>query len=53
MVGARLAERAILYPLSAVAERHGATAVSETESAHEAYRLRPHWRNADGPPEGF
>jgi len=53
MVGARDPNGAILYQPSPVAERHGASVETETDSPHAAYGLRPHWRNADGPPAGF
>lgn len=53
MVGARDPDGAILYQPSSVAERHGASVDTETDSPHAAYGLRPHWRNADGPPAGF
>ena len=44
MVGARTAERKVVYPRSDVALAHGAAAETETSSANEAYEPFPHWQ---------
>jgi uncharacterized cupin superfamily protein len=44
MVGRRGEERAIVYPDSELARRHGAGVEIETNSAKEAYAGFPHWR---------
>jgi uncharacterized cupin superfamily protein len=44
MVGARSAEKSILYPLSDLARRHGAGVAKETPSPEEAYAPFPPWQ---------
>src|SRR5205823_1823987 len=46
MVGARTGTRAIVYPRSEQALRHGAGVETETTSPSEAYARFPHWRLA-------
>jgi uncharacterized cupin superfamily protein len=53
MVGARLEGGEIVYPVSEVAQTYAAGVAVETDSPHEAYADRPHWRNADGPPDAL
>jgi uncharacterized cupin superfamily protein len=43
MIGARTADKTILYPRSDLARRHSAGAESETSSPREAYAPFPHW----------
>ena len=45
MTGARV-EGGILYPVSEIAARHGASAAAETDSPHEAYAHVGHWAPA-------
>jgi len=42
----------IVYPVSPVAAKHGASVETETRSPHEAYAPYPHWRNAGEPNPG-
>ena len=51
MVGARPAERSILYADSELARSHDAGAERETTSPAEAYAPYPHWR--PGRPDGW
>jgi uncharacterized cupin superfamily protein len=44
MTGARIDEGTILYPRSEAVAGHGAAAIVETSSPHEAYALNPHWQ---------
>jgi uncharacterized cupin superfamily protein len=44
MVGARREDGGIVYPVSELAGRYGASVVQETTSAHEAYEPYGHWR---------
>jgi uncharacterized cupin superfamily protein len=44
MVGGRTREKAIVYPRSEPARRHGAGVETETTSAAEAYAPFPHWQ---------
>jgi uncharacterized cupin superfamily protein len=44
MVGARPAKRSIVYPVSDLAQRHGAGVEQETNDPGEAYAPFPHWR---------
>jgi uncharacterized cupin superfamily protein len=53
MVGARNEEGTIVYPPSPVAGSLGAAVEVETDSPHEAYAGRAHWRNTDGPPDAI
>ena len=53
LVGARSEDGSIVYPPSDVAQRYGAAVSTETDDPREAYANRPHWRNADGPPDGL
>jgi uncharacterized cupin superfamily protein len=53
MVGARSADGSIAYVPSPVAARHGAAVERETDDPKQAHGDRPHWRNADGPPNGL
>jgi uncharacterized cupin superfamily protein len=46
MVGARSADKALHYPASELARRHGAGVDAETTSAREAYSTFPAWRPA-------
>ena len=50
MTGARV-EGGIVYPVSEVAARHGASAEAETTSPREAYAHVPHWAPAEAKPE--
>ena len=50
MTGARV-DGGIVYPVSEVAARHGASAEAETTSPHDAYAKVGHWRTAAGKPE--
>jgi uncharacterized cupin superfamily protein len=49
MVGARV-PGGIVYPVSEVAARHGASVEAETRSPHEAYAKVGHWLPADAKP---
>jgi len=44
MIGARTADKRIVYPDSEPARRHGAGVATETSSPAEAYAHHPHWR---------
>ena len=44
MTGARIAERATVYPRSEPALRHGAGVETETSSSAEAYAPFPKWQ---------
>jgi uncharacterized cupin superfamily protein len=44
MTGARTREKAIVYPSSELARRHGAGVEAETSSPAEAYAEFPHWQ---------
>ena len=50
MAGARV-DGGIVYPVSEVAARHGASVETETTSPHEAYARFGHWLPADEKPE--
>ena len=50
MTGARTREKAIVYPVSDLALRHGAGVATETNSPSEAYAGFPHWQL--GRPDG-
>jgi uncharacterized cupin superfamily protein len=50
MTGARV-EGGIVYPVSDVAAKHGASVEAETTSPHEAYAHVGHWRPAAEKPE--
>ena len=50
MTGARV-EGGIVYPVSEIAAKHGASVASETTSPHEAYAHVGHWRPAAEKPE--
>jgi uncharacterized cupin superfamily protein len=50
MVGARV-PGGIVYPVSEVAARYGASVAAETRSPHEAYAPFGHWRPAAEKPE--
>ena len=49
MTGARV-EGGIVYPVSDVAAKHGASVEAETTSPHEAYAHVGHWRPAETKP---
>jgi uncharacterized cupin superfamily protein len=49
MVGARIDDHAIVYPVSEQALRHGAGVERETASPHEAYAPYPHWAPGERP----
>ena len=53
MVGARTEDGSIVYPPSDVAGRLGAAVDTKTDDPGVAYANRPHWRNADGPPDAL
>jgi uncharacterized cupin superfamily protein len=44
MTGARTEDGTILYPVSELARKHGASAEEETGSPHEAYTPYGHWQ---------
>jgi hypothetical protein len=50
MTGARV-EGGIVYAVSDVATKHGASVQVETDSPHEAYAHVGHWRPAAEKPE--
>jgi uncharacterized cupin superfamily protein len=52
MVGARPADKTIVYPRSPLALRHGAGVQAQTDSPAEAYAGLPHWRPGRPRPEG-
>jgi uncharacterized cupin superfamily protein len=51
MIGGRLREEQIVYPVSEVAQRHGAGVDAETGSPAEAYASFPRWQ--PGPPASW
>ena len=51
MVGARASDRAVMYPRSELALRHGAGVEAETTSPKGAYAPFPYWQ--PGRPEGW
>jgi uncharacterized cupin superfamily protein len=50
MIGARNQGGGIVYPVSELAQRHGAGVETETDDPREAYAAHDHWRNLPGPP---
>ncbi len=46
MIGSRVKEDAIIYPVSEVAQKHGAGVEQETTEPREAYARFPQWERA-------